>query len=474
MVTGPEGISYPNKQDVLDIFDQVKKVNYKSYPFVLKPEKPIADLTLSQPKAGRITKETTDKNKGITTWKLSNGATVIYKQTPYDRKQVCLRAVRQGGQSMFNIQKLPSAQVTTMFVEAGGIGGLTPQQLDRLQEAKGFKCDSKIYDYSERMEGAALPGSVEEMLRLMYLRFTHPVIDTALINGSIRQNQAFARLPMAKAQQRLQDSVAILRGGGHPRILSQHGDYFDHITSASITDVWNRCFESANGFTFILTGAQPAERYKRLVEQYIASLPGKGKPTRWVDNKMYGYQGFTERTVHTGAMGKYAYDVLGISAAMPYTPLNELHNRIVARIFQQRAMNQLREKSGDVYAVNVSQTSQAIPRGAFEVSSEFQADTLHAATLLNKVYGIWEDLAKNGVTADETEKALAYFAKVYTLDDDTADKWADSMAEEVVNNTALLNAGNFAETAKEVTTTSINAYLRKMDTSKNVVKLIFR
>lgn len=189
---------------------------------------------------------------------------------------------------------------------------------------------------------------------------------------------------------------------------------------------------------------------------------------------MYGYQGFTEHTVHTGAMGKYAYDVLGISAAMPYTPLNELHNRIVARIFQQRAMNQLREKNGDVYAVNVSQTSQAIPRGAFEVSSEFQTDTLRAATLLNKVYGIWEDLAKNGVTADGTEKVLAYFAKVYTQDGDSADKWADSIAEQIVNGTTLLNADNFAETAKQVTTTSTNAYLRKMDTSKNVVKLIFR
>lgn len=279
VVTGPEGISYPNLQDILDIFDQVKKVNYKSYPFVLKPEIPVADLAFTQPKAGRITKEMVDKGKKITTWKLSNGALVIYKQTPYDRKQVCLRAVRPGGQSMFSIKELPAAQVTTMFVEAGGIGGLTPQQLNRLQEAKVFKCISKIYDYSERMEGVAVPGSVEEMLRLMYLRFTHPVIDTALISGSMRQNKALARLPMYNAQQRLQDSVAILRGGGHPRILSQHGDYFDHITPASITDVWDRCFGSVNGFTFVLTGAQPAEQYKQLVRQYIASLPGKGKPT---------------------------------------------------------------------------------------------------------------------------------------------------------------------------------------------------
>lgn len=474
VITGSEGISYPNKQDILDVFEQVKKVNYKNYSFILKPEMPLADLMLSIPKPGRITKEKVYKAKGITTWKLSNGATVIYKQIPNDRKQVCLRAVRPGGQSMFSIKELPSAQVATMFVEAGGIGGLSPQQLNRLQEAKGFKCDSKIYEYSEQMEGVALPGSVEQMLRLMYLRFTHPIIDTALIKGSISQNKELAQHPRLNAQMRMQDSVAILRGGGHPRILCKHGNYFNNITPASITEVWNRCFGSANGFTFVITGAMPAEQYRWLVEQYIASLPGKGKPTRWIDNKMYGYQGFTERTVHTGAMGSYAYDVLGISAAMPYTPLNELHNRIVARIFQQRAMNMLREKNGDVYAVNVSQTVQAIPRGAFEVSLEFQADTLRAANLLDKVYGIWEELAHHGVTADETEMALAYFTKVYILNDDKADKWADSIAQQVANNTLLLDADNYAETAHKVTTASINAYLRLMDNKKNVVKIIFR
>ena len=473
VITGPESLSYPSKEDVTDIFDQVKKVNYKGFPFELKPETPLADLTMTQPKAGRIVKETVNKVKNMTTWKLSNGATVIYKQTSFDKTKICLRAVRPGGQSMFSVKELPSAQVATMFVEAGGIGNLSSSQLNRLQEAKGFKCDSKIYEYSERMEGAALPGSVEKMLQLMYLRFTAPVIDTSLINGSIKQNQMYAHLPMG-AQQKLEDSVAIIRGGYSPRILSQHGDYFDNITSASIMDAYSRCFGSARGFTFVLTGSQPAATYKQLVEQYIASLPGKGNPTQWVDNKMYGYQGFTERTVNTGAMGQYAYDVLGISAPMPYSPLNELQNRIVSRIFQQRAMNQLREKEGDVYTINVGQESQAIPRGAFEISSEFQADTLRAATLLNKVYGIWENLVKNGVTANETKKALAYFTKVYTENDDKADKWADAIAEDVVNGTSLLNAGNYNVCAKQVNVSSLNAYIKAMDSKKNVVKLIFR
>ena len=472
ILTGPDGLNYPAKQDILDIFDQVKKINYKGFAFELKSEAPLPELSVS-PKHGRIKKELVDKADNTTTWRLANGATVVYKRVPEDRSRVCLRAVRPGGESMFSLQELPSAQVATTFVEAGGVEQLSSQQLNRIQQTKCFKVDSHIYGYSERMEGTSLPSSVESMLQLLYLRFTQPNIDTALINGSMQQNRIYAHFP-TRPQQRLQEAVAQLRSGNHPRVLSQHGDYFDHIDAKSIEDAWNRCFGSANGYTFVITGAQPASELKPMVEKYIASINGGGKPTRWVDNKMYGYQGVTERTVQTGAMGPYAMVVLGVSAPLPYSPVNELTNRIVARVFQQRAMDVMREKDGDVYTINVNQESNAIPRGAFEVSAEFQADTLRAAQLRDKVYGIWEQMVKGGITQEELTKALAYFNKSYLEDGDKADKWADKMANEVVDGCTLLNYDNYAATAQQVTAASVNAFLREMEAAKNVVKLIFR
>ena len=472
ILTSPDGLSYPAKQDILDIFDQVKKINYKGFAFELKPEAPLPEFSVS-PKPGRIKKELIDKSNNTTTWKLANGATVIYKQVPEDRSRVCLRAVRPGGESMFSLQELPSAQVTTTFVEAGGVEQLSSQQLNRVQQAKGFKVDSHIYGYSERMEGTSLPSSVEQMMQLTYLRFMQPVVDTALINGSMQQNRVYAHFPM-RPQQRLQDAVAQLRSGNNPRMLSQHGDYFDHIDAKSIENAWNRCFGSANGYTFIITGAQPASELKPMVEKYIASINGGGKPTRWVDNKMYGYQGVTERTVQTGAMGPYAMVVLGVSAPLPYSPVNELTNRIVARVFQQRAMDVMREKDGDVYTINVNEESNAIPRGSFEVSAEFQTDTLRAPQLRDKVYGIWEQMVKGGITPEELTKALAYFHKSYLEDNDKADKWADKMANEVIDGCDLLTAGNYAESAKQVTVATVNAFVRQMDKAKNIVKLIIR
>ena len=134
----------------------------------------------------------------------------------------------------------------------------------------------------------------------------------------------------------------------------------------------------------------------------------------------------------------------------------------------------MREKDGDVYTINVNQESQAVPRGSFEVSAEFQADTLRAAQLRDKVYGIWEQLVKVGITQEELTKALAYFNKSYLEDGDKADKWADKIANEVANGTSLLNAENFDGYAKQVSAASLNAFIKQMDSKKNVVKLIFR
>lgn len=115
-----------------------------------------------------------------------------------------------------------------------------------------------------------------------------------------------------------------------------------------------------------------------------------------------------------------------------------------------------------------------MPRGSFEVSAEFQADTLRAPQLRDKVFGIWGQMVNGGITQEELNKALAYFQKSYLEDVDKADKWADKMANEVIDGCKLLNYDNFAATAQQITTASINAFLHQMDAAKNVVKLIFR
>ena len=52
------------------------------------------------------------------------------------------------------------------------------------------------------------------------------------------------------------------------KTISQHGDYFDNITANSIGNAWDRCFASANGYTFIITGAQPASELSHPQRQH--------------------------------------------------------------------------------------------------------------------------------------------------------------------------------------------------------------
>jgi predicted Zn-dependent peptidase len=119
-------------------------------------------------------------------------------------------------------------------------------------------------------------------------------------------------------------------------------------------------------------------------------------------------------------------------------------------------------------------SAEATPRGSFEVSADFQTDTLRAPQLRDKVYGIWKQMVNGGIKQEELTKALAYFSKSYLEDGDKADKWADKMANEVVNGCTLLNYDNYTESSRQITVATVNAFLRQMDAAKNVVKLIFR
>ena len=67
-------------------------------------------------------------------------------------------------------------------------------------------------------------------------------------------------------------------------------------------------------------------------------------------------------------------------------------------------------------------SAEATPRGSFEVSADFQTDTLRAPQLRDKVYGIWKQMVNGGIKQEELTKALAYFSKSYLEDGDKADR----------------------------------------------------
>lgn len=88
VVTAPEkeGVSVPTEDAIKSIFKTVNGTTLTKYTDKVS-DKPLTNTALVP---GKVTKESTDAENGITSWTLSNGAKVVFKQTDFKNDQILL------------------------------------------------------------------------------------------------------------------------------------------------------------------------------------------------------------------------------------------------------------------------------------------------------------------------------------------------------------------------------------------------
>ena len=119
------------------------------YPYTM-PEEPQEKAFLSEmPEPGKIVKRRLIKDK-TWQWTLSNGAKVLYKYIPYDKPNICLRAVRRGGCSLFDIVDLPAAEKAGSWVLSSGAGNFSSRELDWQMKAHDIDFMPSVNLYSSQ------------------------------------------------------------------------------------------------------------------------------------------------------------------------------------------------------------------------------------------------------------------------------------------------------------------------------------
>jgi zinc protease len=84
------------------------------------------------PKPGQIVNATVQPESDITTWTLSNGATVVLKPTKLKEDQILFRATAPGGTSVAPDADFISARIADSVIPAGGAGRFNSVTLDKI------------------------------------------------------------------------------------------------------------------------------------------------------------------------------------------------------------------------------------------------------------------------------------------------------------------------------------------------------
>lgn len=467
VLTGPAMMASLSYADVSDIVSTVDNMNLKSYTFDLPPEESVKPLMTSLPKAGKITKTINRKDISAQEWVLSNGVRVVYKPVAADKGKVVLMAVSRGGTSRYPLDMIPAAEQVGTYVQSAACGDWDNVSIYKQLRLHGLQTDIEVGNYSDRMSCVAMPDEAEAMFQWQYISLAQPHLDANILNAINQQ------MRMRQQGNPLQDSVRVMKANYSPRVLSKNAAYFNQITPEKIIKVWNEEFGNPADFCFILTGNINEDEAKRLVCQYIASLPTR-KPSgrNYVDVSVAPKARHQDKDVSVPLRQSLAIGVASFDLADSFSTKEAIANKVIEQVFQSRLMENIRQKEGGVYTIQAHGETNYLPKGSLEISAEYQASPADVKRIQKKIVNEWDAMVEKGVTQGELSRVGNFLRLKMVQDDRKAEPWAELLATQYACGREVLTPIVFGVEAPALTLDDVNALLvkyRQKGTSMSVV-----
>jgi zinc protease len=401
VTTSPDkpGIVNPSRGELLLAFDAVKGADIAAY----SETAPSQQLVEKDPAGGHVVSERQIKEIAVTEWKLSNGVRVLLKPTDFNADQISFSAYSPGGASLLSDAAYEAASAADLIPLTSGVGKFNVVDLQKFLAGKQVSVSPTIDDLSEGFYGNASQRDVDTMLQLVYLYFTAPRLDTALVNTFLGRYRGILANRSASPEAAFSDTLQVTMSQHSVRELPVTAATLDRIDPFKSFDFYKDRFSDASGFTFVFVGNFKLDSIKPLVEKWLGALPSTGKKETWRDNGVRPPKGVVERIVKKGAEPK-ARTALIFTGPFEYTRQNRYYLSALAELLTIRLREALRENLGGTYGVSVAPGTSREPQPSYRFTIGFGSAPERLESLTAAALAQIDSVKKFGTTPEYLTK----------------------------------------------------------------------
>lgn len=345
----PEGIADDvDKKMLTEAMQQAYDAEYE--PFV-PTERQAASL---QPDAACGTITATDSLPQFDTkvYTLSNGIRVYAKRTDCKAGQVYVRGIGPGGLSLvYAPSKVPTLRVINELMAEQGCGGYTAADIRRMYAGRQVKVSVTAGKNEEVVEAATTSDDFEAALALLHMRLTAFEPDSAAFLNFVEAQRHSVAHRRANPTQAMGDTIHHTIYSRHPLAARMNAEDVEKIDLGTAFEVYADRFGDMSDYIFVIAGDFDPDSLDKLLERYIASLPGGGRNDRARD---FGYA-YTDHDFEL-TFERPMENPQGIVYSFYNGPADySLDEMLLANVFGQvlrrRLLAELREKRGITYSV---------------------------------------------------------------------------------------------------------------------------
>ena len=458
-----EGIVIPSEEQLAAALAAVDAENIEAYKEDVRTDPLIAKM----PRPGKITKVTKLGQWDAEEWTLSNGAKVIVKPTKLKEDQILFRGQALDGYSVLDHSYDNDIIFSQYSLDNFGLGKYTNNDLMKYLSGKMVSL-TPSFDTDERVvSGSTTPKDLPTLMELIYMLYTDPYYDQESFSALQSQLNSFlqhqANKPEFIFSQRMMESLY-----DSPRRRAVTSETVSGASAAKTQQMVKAMLANPADFTFTFVGNVDPETLRPLVEQYIASIPGKpGKAVKSIrdyDHGMYFKPG-SATDVYTHKMETpQTYVAIVESGDLPYDPREAQVANIAGQILSKRLLKTVREDMGAVYSIGASGTESRIGLANAFIATTFPMKPEMRDEVLKFIADEIANM-ENNVTDEELAPVKEFMLKEVTAAKEKNEGWLGGISGWLINGKDAFNPA--ADNISSVTTKDVMDFMKKLNKLNN-------
>jgi zinc protease len=399
------------------------------------------ELLEEEPVAGFIVAEALDEETGALIWELSNGATVILKETANQNNQIILLAQARGGITSAAAAQSASVRLSSELLNASGMGQYTRQDLIKKLAGKQVRMGFGNSAWTRTIEGSASTNDLKTLFELLYLGFTQPRIDADIMAVVLEQYRTAltqrTEVPLAYYS----DEISRIIVGNDPLLAPLTVADLDRVSLDEALGFARHTLNPAD-YVFTFVGNIDITAMRDYAEAYLGAIPSDGEHFNEWNNAPITRPGLMEQNIYKGKeeqsyvyMLYFADELFSEAGSAAGAALTEYLGIVLTR--------EIREKLGGVYSISASVSLQPLPLdGELAMYISFGCDPSRIDELRAAVKAQLELIANGDIDADTFAKAIEALKKSYEVNLQSNNYIAQSYSNSAVIYRSPLNRLN--------------------------------
>lgn len=450
--------------------DLNRMINAEYTPYV--DEELPKTLISKAPKAGKIKSEKAAAF-GTTEFTLSNGAKVVVKNTDFKADEILFTAFRKGGRNTYTEKDAANILMASDAIDVSKFGQYKSSTVEKYLTGKKVELGFDINAVTTRLSGSTTVKDLPVLMEVMYETFTDLQPDQEAYDAIKSQY-----LAMIKEQEKNPDFVfqqKLNAAANNNQALYTNVPSVKLIEAADYTAMLKLvkdALSNAADYTFMFVGSVDVNTLKPLMEQYIASLPSKGKA---VDRKVV-----SPLPVIKGEVNDiFDYPMSTPSTRvfvrienndMPYDIANAVRVETVGDILSNIYTDTLREEEGGTYSPYAFGNFSAWT-GYWSIGWLFQTNADVQQKLIDRANAETNKLLGNGADEVNFNKVKQAMAKQYEINVRTNRYWNSNLVNYLLG---VDNITNHKDAIDSMTLQDLNAFMKKMNIKQNRLNFIMK